>query len=109
MSIGYDVLAGGAKLLQSGIPELSALKLYEASIVVFPMNQLATVTAVKSLAACADPRELTQTLHREHEFSRSKAVAAADALWKILQRRDDPAERLMDQLASFNELLRESK
>ena len=48
MSIGFDVLAGGARILESGVRELSGLKLWEISPVTFGMNPKAGIMAVKS-------------------------------------------------------------
>jgi len=45
LSIGYDVIT---KELKGGVRRLKELKLYEGSVVTFPMNELATVTGVKS-------------------------------------------------------------
>lgn len=47
MSIGFDVLPGGARLLESGVRELSGLKLWEISPVTFGMNPKAGIMAVK--------------------------------------------------------------
>src|SRR3990167_181047 len=46
MSIGYDTLPGGAKILESGIRELTAIKLWEISAVTFGMNPKARIDAV---------------------------------------------------------------
>lgn len=48
LSIGYDVIK---ETFEKGVRLLHELKLYEFSIVTFPMNPLAQVEAVKSLAA----------------------------------------------------------
>jgi HK97 family phage prohead protease len=45
LSIGYDVVRD---TVTNGVRHLQELKLYEISVVCFPMNELATVTAVKS-------------------------------------------------------------
>lgn len=87
MSVGYDVLPGGARLLQDGTRELTALKLFEISPVVWGMNVLAHIESVKSLAACTDERELKHLLHHEHKFSRTRAAAIADS---ILRGKDTP-------------------
>jgi HK97 family phage prohead protease len=49
MSIGYDVPDGGATIDDTGVRNLSELKLWEVSIVTFPMNEAATISSVKSL------------------------------------------------------------
>lgn len=45
LSIGYDAVKSDYK---DGVRYLRELKLYEVSLVVLPMNEMATVTAVKS-------------------------------------------------------------
>lgn len=49
LSIGYSVEKGGARINDDGIRELTDLKLWETSIVTFPMNELAKITDVKDL------------------------------------------------------------
>ena len=79
MSIGYDLLAGGARRLPSGVRQLSALKVWEASIVSFPMNPEAGVTHVKERPA--DIRSFERAL-REIGFSQKAATAIALHGWK---------------------------
>jgi HK97 family phage prohead protease len=74
MSIGYDVLPGGKKTLQSGVRQLTAIKVWEASIVTFPMNTEATVEYVKQLPA--NVREFERCL-RDIGFSQKRATAIA--------------------------------
>jgi Escherichia/Staphylococcus phage prohead protease len=45
LSIGYDVVKD---TIANGVRHLQELKLYEVSVVTFPMNELATVTSVKT-------------------------------------------------------------
>ena len=45
LSIGYDTIKS---VMKDGVRHLQELKLYEISVTPFPMNELATVTAVKS-------------------------------------------------------------
>jgi HK97 family phage prohead protease len=47
LSIGYSVDRGGARINDEGVRELTSLKLWEVSIVAFPMNELAAISAVK--------------------------------------------------------------
>jgi HK97 family phage prohead protease len=48
MSIGYDTIKS---VVEDGVRQLTELKLWEGSIVTFPMNPMATISAVKSLSA----------------------------------------------------------
>jgi HK97 family phage prohead protease len=86
MSIGYSILPGGAQTRSDGVRTLTALKLYEVSIVSLPMNELARVQAVKSAAECANVRELEHLLREAPHFQLSsrKAKAAANLLWPLL-------------------------
>jgi uncharacterized protein len=47
LSIGYDTVKDS---IEDGVRHLKELRLWEGSIVTFPMNQLATVTGVKALS-----------------------------------------------------------
>lgn len=76
LSIGYSVERGGARITDEGVRELTSLKLWEVSIVAFPMNELATVTNVKSG-------------RRISEASRKRIQAAIDELLALLAEEDD--------------------
>lgn len=78
MSIGYKTLE--ADYDKSGIRQLKSLGLYEVSMVTFPMNEQATVTAMKEF----DPREMEANL-REAGLSRSDAVKAVAIFRKSLR------------------------
>lgn len=120
MSIGYGILPGGAQFMQSGERHLSALKLYEVSIVTFGMNEAARISSVKRAAECKSPRELEHLLRENPVFQLSsrKAKAAANALWPILNERDaqtddredrEKAEQIVTQIQSITSLLKGSK
>lgn len=84
-SIGYDVLPGGAKVRDDGVRELRALKLWEISVVTFPMNPLATIDAVKAIGEIKTIRELEDHLRDAGGFSRNEAKALAFGGFKALQ------------------------
>ena len=100
MSIGYDVLEGGAKILESGIRQLTALKLWEISPVTFGMNPLAGITDVKTANQITNIREYEDFL-REAGFSRAQAKALAAGGWPRLdgQREADGDEELRKGIA----------
>ncbi len=100
MSIGYDVLEGGAKILESGIRQLTALKLWEISPVTFGMNPLAGITDVKTANQITNIREYEDFL-REAGFSRAQAKALAAGGWTRLdgQREADGDEELRKGIA----------
>jgi uncharacterized protein len=75
MSIGFDVLEGGAEVMNSGVRQLKALKLWEISPVTFGMNPLAGIDSVKGISTIRAFEELLRDVagfsHRE-----AKAIAA---------------------------------
>ena len=89
MSIGYEVLPGGANW-KGDHRELSALRLHEISAVTFGMNPEARIEGVKTALTCENPRELERLLRDIPEFQLSsrRAKAAANALWPILSARE---------------------
>lgn len=111
MSIGYDVLEGGAKILESGIRQLKSLKLWEISPVTFGMNPLAGIDSVKTIQVqqITNIRDFEDLL-RESGFSKADAVAIASGGFKKLQdRRDsgdaDDVKQLHKYLNSLTESL----
>lgn len=103
MSIGYDVLAGGAEILKSGIRSLKALKLWEISVVTFGMNPAAGVTGVKSIETI---REFEEHL-RDVGFSANQAKSIALHGFKVLddardvRTPEDVTKSLAETLANF--------
>jgi HK97 family phage prohead protease len=69
LSIGYDAIKSDYK---DGVRYLRELKLFEVSLVVMPMNELATVSAVK-----ADDAHLEEQLRQFRE-----TLAAARKAWR---------------------------
>lgn len=85
MSIGFDILAGGAKYLENGVRELTKLKLWEISVVTFGMNPKARVEAVKRASQIATIREFEDFLRDEGGFSNSQAKLLASGGFKAFQ------------------------
>lgn len=102
MSIGYDILAGGAEIMKSGVRALKALKLWEISVVTFGMNPLAGVDGVKSVETI---RDLENLLRDAGGFSREQAKAIAAGGFRALNDARDArsvehaAKMLADTLA----------
>lgn len=88
MSIGYDVLPGGAKVdEEKGVRELHALKLWEISPVLWGMNPKAGIDAVKSVETIKD---FEAFLRDVGGFSKARAKAIASVGFKAaMERRDD--------------------
>lgn len=98
MSIGYDVLPGGAKILESGVRELNALKLWEISPVTFGMNPKASIDVVKSLPQFSTIRECESWLRDELGLSHGAAKEFVTRFRKsIVGARDEPARDEPDQ------------
>ncbi|MFA6204557.1 MAG: HK97 family phage prohead protease, partial [Gallionella sp.] len=92
MSIGYDVLEGGAKILESGIRQLKSLKLWEISLVTFGMNPLAGIDSVKQAGNITTIREFEDFLRDAGGFSKAQATDIAVGGWKKLNDRRDAGE-----------------
>jgi uncharacterized protein len=89
MSIGYDVLPGGADVMKSGVRQLKALKLWEISPVTFGMNPLAGISNVKGITTI---REFEDFLRDVGGYTNAQAKALASGGFKALQEaRDEPS------------------
>jgi len=85
MSIGFRTLE--SEYTQAGVRQLKEVGLMEISLVTFPMNDQATVTAVKDF----NPREMEKSL-RDAGFSRADAVKAVAVFRERLRDAgDEPA------------------
>ena len=103
MSIGYDVLPGGGKVLESGIRQLTGLKLWEISPVTFGMNPLAGIEGVKQAGQITTTREFEDFLRDAGGFSKAQAIAIASGGFKAMQGLRDAgdAEAAAKQLLDF--------
>jgi hypothetical protein len=88
MSIGYDILPGGAEVLESGVRKLSALKLWEISPVIWGMNPQAQIDAVKTRPQTV--REFERLL-QESGFTNAEAERLAAAFLSLKQPRGSRA------------------
>lgn len=85
ISIGYQIQKKG---YEGSARLLVAVDLHEASLVSIPMNDLARVSAIKSITRAQDIRELLQ----EAGVPRNRANEAASLAWKAINSQDDEAE-----------------
>ncbi len=110
MSIGYDVLPGGAEQLKSGVRRLTALKLWEISPVTFGMNPLAGVDSVKGLADRITTAREFEAFLRDAGFSKSRALQLVSGGWRAIEGlRDAGDEKAAEKLVqSTAELFRKS-
>ena len=74
-SIGYEVAKGGAERTKDGGRRLTKLNLWEVSLVTFPANSQARVSAVKAAfeGGGVPHRADVETLLRQHGFSERQA------------------------------------
>lgn len=89
LSIGYDVLPGGAEFTQGGVRVLKALKLWEISVVTWGMNELARIDAVKAAGQLTSIREYEDFLRDVGGFSKAQAKQLASGGWMAMQGRRD--------------------
>lgn len=107
MSIGYDVLEGGFRMMSSGVRALTGLKLWEISLVTFGMNPLAGVAGVKFMSQITSVREYENFLREVGGYSKEQAKILAKSFKDLPGRReadgtaDDEAFAVDDELLSF--------
>ncbi len=82
LSIGYDVLPGGAEI-KGSTRHLTGLKLWEISLVTFPMHPGARVSSVKSLPF-STIRELESFARDVRQMSVREAKKWAATAWPLL-------------------------
>lgn len=86
MSFGYDILPGGAEYDEKKrTRKLTALKVWEASVVTFGMNPRAGVEQVKAIGKCVSVREFEDFLRDVGGFSGTQAKALASGGWGALK------------------------
>lgn len=105
MSIGYDVLPGGAEILKSGVRSLKALKLWEISVVTWGMNPEAGVDSIKACDGITTIREFETWLRDAGGFTKAQATALASGGWKTLQAARDGADE-SDEVRQFADFLK---
>jgi len=100
MSIGFDILPGGAEITEGGIRKLNALKLWEISTVLWGMNPKAGIDSVKAAESIKTVRDFEVFLRDAGGFSVAKAKAIAVAGFKSVQdhRDDDDAATVANYL-----------
>jgi len=106
LSIGYDVIgADGSEIRPDGVRLLKRLKLWEGSLVVFPMNPLAQISAVKGIDQCKSVGEWESVL-RSLGASKRKARVMALHNWQI-QNGPEPEVDPTELTELFNSISRE--
>lgn len=102
LSIGFETMKDE---IQNGVRHLKEIRLYEGSIVTFPMNELAAVTAVKSGRGKKGDfiEELSeiQTLDSFYQIQAALRYALNSILWESMSKEDkiSMAETIVNQFA----------
>lgn len=104
LSIGYSILPGGATY-DGDVRRLQKLKLWEVSLVTFPMNTLARVDAVKSLTTIRDCEDFL----RDAGMSRAAAKAFAVGGYKKLVNLRDAGVEVSAELLQLRDFLKERR
>lgn len=84
MSIGYSVIPGKVDFDEDGTRRIKELKLYEFSVVTFPMNEDAVITGVKSV------REALQLGAHFGEKQRAEMAGLLKELTALLKGQEPP-------------------
>jgi len=108
LSIGFDILPGGAKVREDGIREITQVKLWEVSTTPFPMNPAATVSGVKSadVEPVSSIREVEDWLRDAVGLSRTQAKLHAAGIWRSVKGQrdvgdDESAEAVAQRMTNF--------
>lgn len=110
MSIGFDILPGGAEIMESGIRLLKALKLWEISVVTWGMNPLAGVSSAKErIKQITTIRDFEDFLRDEGGFSNAQAKLLASGGWRTLQQARDESSAESGDVAAITKYLQSYK
>lgn len=93
LSIGYDILDGGSSDTADGKRLLTALKLWEVSVVTFGMNTLAKIDSVKAARGIKTKRQFEDYL-RDAGYSRADAKDIASGYENPDEEKQRDAARL---------------
>jgi len=99
MSIGFNVYPNGYKVDEkTGIRTLTALRLWEVSLVTFPANDAARITGVKTDGALPTEREFERWLRREAGFTEAEAKTIIAKGYRQVRREAMPSEEACGEL-----------
>jgi len=102
LSIGFSVFPNGAKVDEkTGIRTLTAIRLWETSLVTFPANDPARVTGVKTAdGVLPTEREFERWLRREAGFTEAEAKTIIAKGFRQVQREAASADDIRGLLES---------
>lgn len=107
LSIGFVTEDGGAELdPRTGLRKLTAVDLWEVSLVTFPSNRSARVTGVKSPVHLAS-REHLECFLRHAGLAKAAARAVTISGWAGLAKPDAAAAELLAEIKTFNSKLKD--
>ena len=105
LSIGFDILPNGSEIREAdNVRLLKELRLWEISTTVFPMNPMATISAVKNFQQITNIREYENFLREVGGFSKEQAKILARSFKDLPGRRDaDETAEQSKELLGFLE------
>lgn len=104
LSIGFRSMPGTSKYNDDGVRVLTAIDLWEVSLVTFPANEKARVTNVKSSDDMATPKDAERAL-RDAGFSKSDATAFVSRVMRMGEVRSESVDSTSSAMKAANRLL----
>lgn len=104
LSIGFRSMPGTSKYNDDGVRVLTAIDLWEVSLVTFPANEKARVTNVKSADDMATPKDAERAL-RDAGFSKSDATAFVSRVMRMGEVRSESVDSTSSAMKAANRLL----
>ncbi|MNS49097.1 Caudovirus prohead protease [compost metagenome] len=105
LSIGFRSVPGTAKYNDDGVRVLSAIDLWEVSLVTFPANEKARVTNVKASPDDVHTPKDAERILREAGFAKSDATALVSRLMRMGEARSESADSTAVAMKAANRLL----
>lgn len=105
LSIGFQAVPGTSKYNDDGVRVLTAIDLWEVSLVTFPANEKARVTNVKASPDDVNSPKDAERILREAGFSKADATALVSRLMRMGETRSESAESTVVALKAASRLL----
>lgn len=104
LSIGFVSVPGTSKYNDEGVRILTAIDLWEVSLVTFPANDRSRIDSVKSVGELCAPKDAERIL-RDAGFSKADATAFVSRVMRLGEQRSESAKSTAQALQSANRLL----
>jgi len=105
LSIGFQSVPGTSKYNDDGVRVLTAIDLWEVSLVTFPANEKARVTNIKASPDDVNSPKDAERILREAGFSKADATALVSRLMRMGETRSESAESTVVALKAASRLL----